>query len=64
MKVNERVTHVGLSTSARMSGPIRSLLGITKACLKRFIKQTIILFMVPRVMVSINESSSTNKNLS
>ena len=43
----ERVTRVALSTFARMSGPIRCLLGPTQACLQ----QARTLFKVP-----INES--------
>ena len=47
----ERVTRVALSTFARMSRPIRRLLGPTKACLQGYIKQASTLFKVP-----INES--------
>ena len=47
----ERVTRVALSMFARMSGPIRRLLGPTKARLQGYIKQARTLFMVP-----INES--------
>ena len=45
------MTRVALSTFARMSGPIRRLLGLTKARLQGYIKQARTLFMVP-----INES--------
>ena len=46
-----RVTCVALSTFARMSGPIRRLLGPMKAHLQGYITQARTLFMVP-----INES--------
>ena len=47
----ERVTRITLSTFARMSGPIRRLLGPTKVRLQGYITQARTLFMVP-----INES--------